>query len=170
MPYIGAEIYCAYCTEPEHRMLALQLTRQIQQTLEPLFSYYGETLMVDFTAPIPAMTFEEFVRGNGYPCFVLGDLTTYPQLPELGNFIGTEQQNVKLLYKWFKNVLIKQQISPIFITDLPCGISPLIARKSTHTLHRTYLVVNGSTLMEIAQTKPTVKLWKASCLLGKSKR
>lgn len=152
-PFMGAEIYQTYCTEVEHRELSIHLLRQIQEAVIPLFKKYGYTNILDFNNPIPVMTFEEYIRSCGFSNFTIGKHKTYPYIPEIGQYTGVEHADAKLLYKWFKDYLIKKQISPVFITDQPSGISPLIARKGPGTLHRTYLVANGATLMEITQSE-----------------
>lgn len=157
-PFMGAEIYQAYCTEPEHRAFAVFVMEQIQKAVRPLFQAYGYEIKVDLSGRIPVMTFEEYVRSKGYSDFRIEDPSSYPTLHQLGVFTGVEHNDAKLLYKWFKNTLIQDQISPILITDQPSGISPLIARKTAHTLHRTYLVANGVTLMEIAQSETDSQL------------
>ena len=54
------------------------------------------------------------------------------------------------VYKLFKKKLIVNQKTPIIISDLPAGISPLIQKKTQGKLCRSYLVANGATLMEYA--------------------
>lgn len=152
-PFMGAEIYRAYCSEPEHRDTATLLLQRVQQAVEPVFRKYGRRPKLDFCKGIPSMTFEEYIRSRGYPSFRLGDHRTYPVLPELGGYTGDEASDARLLYKWFKEHIIRDQLAPVYITDQPSGISPLIARKGPGTLHRTYLVANGATLMEIAQSE-----------------
>lgn len=152
-PFMGAEIYRAYCTEPEHRRQAVALIRRVQEAVTPLFDQFHNERKVDFSPTIPEVSFEEYIRSKGFPHFSIGQVETYPELPELGTFSGVEHLDAKLLYKWFKNVLIINQIQPILVTDMPSGISPLIARKDAYSLHRSYLVANGATLMEIAQSE-----------------
>lgn len=152
-PFMGAEIYQAYCREPEHRETATLILQKIQKAVTPVFKKYNREIKVDFSGEIPTMTFEEYIQSKGYSSFKVEDYRTYPTLPEVGEYTGNEAADAKLLYKWFKNYVIRDQITPVYITDQPSGISPLIARKGNKTLHRTYLVANGATVMEIAQSE-----------------
>ena len=152
-PFMGAEIYRAYCSEPEHRETATFLLQQVQKALIPVFKKYNYEIKVDFCREIPVMTFEQYIQSKGYSAFRIDDFRTYPTLHEIGEYTGVESADAKLLYKWFKTYLIKAQSAPLYITDQPSGISPLIARKGRRTLHRTYLVANGTTIMEIAQSE-----------------
>lgn len=152
-PFMGAEIYQAYCYEPEHRKMATLLLKKIQKAVEPVFRKYNREIKVNFCDEIPTMTFEEYIQSRGYSSFRIEDYRTYPTHPEIGAYVGDEAADAKLLYKWFKNHVIRDQITPVYITDQPSGISPLIARKGKRTLHRTYLVANGATVMEIAQSE-----------------
>lgn len=150
-PFLAAEIYECYTSEKELLLFAIEMVREIQTSLTPCFEDFGIPFQIDFTKEIPAYSFQDYVRSKGYSSFVLGHPETYPIIPGIASWRNEAAQNAGALYKWLKNDLIKEQLQPVILTNLPAGNSPLIAQKTKDTLHRSYLVANGATLMEVAQ-------------------
>lgn len=153
VPFQAVEIYQTYTQENEIRKLANDILMKMEQSMEPLLQQYSIAPNIEFKNEIPSVDFEGYVQMLGYKGFRLEDYRTYPEESELGGVKGDLAADAKALYKWFKQKLIKNQIQPVWITDLPAGQSPLIEKKSNYSLKRSYLIVNGATLAETAQSE-----------------
>ena len=140
-PFYGAEIYTAYCTEQDNIDTAIALMRCIEISLDRELEKFGAEKKISFLGDIPSVSFGEYYLRKTGECFD-------PRL--LAVDCEDRSQNSREIYKQLKSELIADQISPILITDLPAGSSPLIAEKSESTLRRSYLVANGATISECA--------------------
>lgn len=140
-PFYGAEIYTAYCTEQDNIYTAIALMRCIEISLDRELERFGVEKKISFLGNIPAVSFEEYYlrkTGNRFDSRLLA------------LECEDRSKNSKQIYKQLKSELIADQISPILITELPAGSSPLIAEKSESSLKRSYLVANGATISECA--------------------
>lgn len=157
-PFMALEAYHTNETYDITQKIAEKILFEITNGSKKILKEYGRDVVIDFTMSIPECTFEEYIRSFGYETFCIDNPDTYPDVPELKEKSNDIIPNSKALYKWFKNSLIKTQISPMWISDLPSGQSPFIKKIDSYRLCRKYLVVNGATLVEVTQgeTDPLV--------------
>lgn len=140
-PFYAAEIYTALITEKENIWLGLSLIRRIEYELNSIFHLFHVDKHISFLDEIPIVSFADYYYqkcGNHY------DWEALKKSNKVGGKMCTET------YKFLKKNLFSNQISPIIITNLPAGRSPLIHRKNDTVLSRSYLVANRATLMEFA--------------------
>lgn len=140
-PFYGAEIYTAYCTEQDNINTALALLRRIENALDRVLEKYKLEKKISFLDGIPTVTFDEYYYSKTGTRFDPRQLVAD---------CGNRSENSRRIYKELKSVLIADQVSPILITDLPSGSSPLIEEKSESSLKRSYIVANRATLSECA--------------------
>lgn len=158
VPFSALEAYQTYISYEEMQNLANELLGRISESVSLVFQKYGKQSRLFLDGKIPECSFDEFIRQAGYSEFRIEDLETYPDVPELRDKSEDAVKNAKVLYKWLKETLIRKQKSPIWISDLPVGQSPLIKKKDEYRLFRKYLIVNGATLAEITQSETNVDI------------
>ena len=166
-PYMGAEIYSSYCDESEMIDFSRSIVRVIVESLKSILAEYSVKYNFDSYYDIPIMTFEEYVQHKGYKTFQIDNPDSYSRLNNGCNSSNSMEENSRIMYNWFKNDLIVNQTDPIYISRLPAGNSPLIQKYDNYSLCRTYLVSNGATLMEIAQSETDAKIVKKSIEIQK---
>lgn len=140
-PFTAAEIYTAFLSEEKNIELAESIIRCVENEITPIIEECGMKKKVSFLGEIPKISFDDYYFSKTGERF---DWNNYMNDP------SKYRNQSNDIYKLLKNELFSYQVSPVFVTDLPSGNSPLIACKSKKTLYRSYLVVNGATLMEIA--------------------
>lgn len=148
-PFLAAEIYTAFAEERQNIQLMQELFRSMVSDVRPLVESYGLQVPGSFLDEIPVCTFDEFFARKTGISYLNGDQA------EIYGILGIEgtvshEELVKEIYKFLKQKLLREEKDPLILTDLPSGISPLIQKKSDRTLYRSYLIVNGATLMESA--------------------
>lgn len=151
VPFCAMEAYQTQVTYNQLQKMAEELLKKITDQVVKVLQDFDKPLIIDFRTQILEYTFEEFVHLCGYEDFDISDLKSYPDIPELKEKTEDVYINSRVLYKWFKESLIKSQINPIWISDLPTGQSPFIKKKDKYRLYRKYLVAGGTTLVEVTQ-------------------
>lgn len=151
VPFCAMEAYQTQIKYEQMQNYAEILLKNISEQLINILRNYNKDLKIDFRTHIKECTFEEFVRSCGFDGFNISNLNSYPDIPALKEKSEDIYSNSRMLYKWFKESLIKSQISPLWISDLPAGQSPFIKKKDAFRLFRKYLIVNGTTLVEVTQ-------------------
>ena len=157
VPFCAMEAYQTQVSYKQMQIYAEELLKTISHNIIDLFKGYGKEVRISFD-DIQECTFEEFVRLCGFDNFDISDLNTYPDIPELSEKSEDIYMNSRVLYKWLKSTLIKRQINPLWISDLPTSASPFIKKKDRYRLYRKYLIANGATLVEIAQGETDSKI------------
>lgn len=140
-PFYAAEIYTALITEQENIGLGLSIIRRIEHELNSIFHLFHVDKQISFLDDVPIVSFDDYYYQK---CGAHYDWEALKSNNKIGGKMCTET------YKLLKKDFFSDQISPIIITNLPAGISPLIHRKSDTVLSRSYLVANRATLMEFA--------------------
>lgn len=140
-PFNCAEIYTTFISEEDNLNMAEAIIKSIEKEISPIIKENGFESIISFDGKIPRISFDEYY------------FTKTGQQFNWDNYMtdeSTYKDESNAVYKQLKNDLFKDQVEPIFITDLPAGNSPLISCKSEKILYRSYLVANKATLMEIA--------------------
>lgn len=152
-PFMAAEIYTAYGGEEENILLMQEIFMRMVTDTKKIMEEFQFSEPEYISDTIPVISFSEF-----FQCMT--GMVYHRESPEVMELIqGTADKSlsVKEVYKFFKQKLIPRQSAPIIVTDLPGGMSPLIQWKDEEFLYRSYLIVNGATLMEAAIGKSDVK-------------
>ena len=165
VPFSALEAYQTEISYNEMQLLANELFYMMGEAIDKVLKKYGKKITINIKKQIPELTFNEFIKKSGYPNFEMDNLSTYPEIEELKEKSKDMIRNSKVLYNWFKNSLIQKQKEPVWVSDLPFGQSPFIKRKGEYYLFRKYLIVNGATLAEVAQSEREAEIIEKNLML-----
>ena len=152
VPFRAAEIYQVRAGEEHMRCLAEKLLRKIINALKELIHEEGENCAnrnqsgrplpgIEIPEQIPSMSFSACIDR-----FYGSDIWRRDWNPQ-------ETEYVKKLYRRWKEEVILNQTDPIWITDMPAGLSPFIARGEKGTLRRSFLIAASATIAEAAEAE-----------------
>ncbi len=148
VPYTAAEIYTAYGSELENIAFMKTIFKTFINNIEKILVNHNAVVNPCVKKEIESISFSEYFKANTGLDFLSQKQQVKALLHETFNYEINDENYIKEIYKYFKTKIITHQIAPIVVTDLPAGISPLIENKNDHFLYRSYLIVNGATLME----------------------
>ncbi|MBR5236977.1 MAG: hypothetical protein IKW06_06385 [Clostridia bacterium] len=148
VPYSAAEIYTAYSSEPENLALIKKIFKSFVSSLEEILADRNIEINPCMKKDIKTISFSDYFRADTGLDFLTQKEQVKALLHEAFKYDINDENYIKEIYKYFKTKIITKQIEPVIVSDLPAGISPLIQNKNEHFLYRSYLIVNGATLME----------------------
>ena len=144
VPYTALEIYATNINYEEMIEFAKVILANIFKNLDMFdcISDINEIEYVGFSEYIKKMDFEKFEIKN------LKDYFIYKELEYNDN---NNYHNINVLYKTFKEEILKKDQKLKIIHSLPAGISPFVDRKSDSEafLKRAFIVFKGYTIIEI---------------------
>ena len=148
-PFLAAEIYTAFAEERQNIQLMQELFRSMVSDVRPLVESYGLQVPGSFLDEIPVCTFDEFFARKTGISYLNGDQA------EIYGILGIEgtvshEELVKEIYKFLKQKAAQRRERSPDPDRSSVRNQPADSEKSDRTLYRSYLIVNGATLMESA--------------------